>query len=377
MDSTAYPHILEHIIEQCGSAATLLAFRATSRRCHAIADRRLFRHAVFVDQPYQLPRNALERLVELLHRFKYGTRTATPCFALVLPSSSPIEQDVPRLPLLLMRKVEILDFDSSVHPTPDLHHTLASLGMRPFSYQPAWTGAEYALPIMRRFGLSAGFAFARVLDTTVDFVSPGRRTPEHACEVEYRRAALLPCCTPRYIIHLHWPDGWNPNEVDLTTAHGQYNATSGLGLHIWSQGSQRPDIREATLVFSPHCAPPSRTIIDRVVIMAAGAMVKTIVLDSASFTVVGLDGWLRGVEADEFRDSLRDAAIASWLSRWDSDGTPVPDRLAVAKAYDGIRFTTLEDWWDELGDMKDVFGVWPSSAREGAGAVIPACTWCT
>ncbi|WOO81752.1 uncharacterized protein LOC62_04G005273 [Vanrija pseudolonga] len=341
-----------------------VAIRSRLFASSTVADRRLFRHVVFVAQPYQPPRTALKRLFERLRRLKYDTNSSTQSFALVLPTSSPIEQDVRRLPLLLLHKVRILDFDSGVHSGEDLHYTLFRLGMRPLTHQPAWTGAEYAPPILRRFGQPAGYAFSQVRDTTVDFVSPGQPTPDCANEHDYRRGVLLPVSTPKYIIHLHWPDGWSPGEVDLTTPSGQYSATSHLGLNIWAQSSC-PDIQEATLVFSPHCAAPSRHTIDRIIIMTAGAMIKAIVLDSASFTVVGLERWLPDFEVDEFRDGLKDTAIASWLSRWDSDGTPLPQHPTVRKACDGIRFMTLEAWWDSLADMKEVVGVWPRHLRSG------------
>lgn len=367
MDSTAYPHIIERIIRQCCSVAALLAFRATSRRCQAVADDTLFYHVVIKGEwihPDQAPKGRTKKLLQRIT----GRLTARVYpeyrYFLELPASSPIELDVPRLPFLL-RNVNVLDLDTSAEGEGPLARKMEELGLRAFTHRLA-EGEVFAPGILRRHGWWAECGWAKVRDTTVDFVVGGSAAQGWW---SYDRGALVPRSTPKYVIHLGWPAGWDPVDVDPESSMGSHIAHDenyGLGVYILSRLSaaeERPTLREATVVFSPHHAPPSCTTVKKVVIMATRAFMPSVVLDSVSFTVVGLEAWLPGIDFTEFQESLRSSAITACLARSeggaDEAPPPPPDLDTIAQAYDGIRFTTLEAWWEELGDMKDLVGKWP------------------
>ncbi|WOO81753.1 uncharacterized protein LOC62_04G005274 [Vanrija pseudolonga] len=345
MDSTAYPHILERVIRHCCSASTLLAFRPTSRRCQAVADDTLFHHVVLHTQCYRPAQKG--RVRKLLKRITNRRLRLEPRLIFVLPASSPIDFDVPHLPFL-PRKVHTLDVG-----------TMAELGLDFFDTSLPWDEL-HAPHLLRRYGPTTSYSWAAVRDATVDFVIA---KPPRYVGCSSGQEVVVPCSTPKYVLHLCWPGGWDPAMIDpdtdlerLISVHGVYLACR----------TQRPNVREATVVFSPDFASPSRATIGKVVMMATRVFIQSMVFDSATLPVVGLEVCLPDVDADEFRQTVRDAAIDLCVRWWEEAEGPRLDRDAVAREYDGIRFMTLEEWWEGLGSMKDVVGVWPAP-RAGTG----------
>ncbi|WOO81766.1 uncharacterized protein LOC62_04G005288 [Vanrija pseudolonga] len=51
---------------------------------------------------------------------------------------------------------------------------------------------------------------------------------------------------------------------------------------------------------------------------------------------------------------VEDAAVAACIADWRRPRPFELDPAVVLRAYDKIRFITLHEWWDELGDMKDL-----------------------
>ncbi|WOO81754.1 uncharacterized protein LOC62_04G005275 [Vanrija pseudolonga] len=349
MDSTAYPHILERIIQQCPAVSTLLALRATSRRCRDVADATLFHHAVLRREWHQpKPKGKLRKL---LRRITAPELTAMRRFVMVLPAGSSIAQDVPMLPFL-PRKAEILDLEGARPGKRATHNFLDNGG-------PAWMSQEqelstipfgaylhYATLVLRRIGRSAQEDWGHVRDTTVDFLalpSDPERDPWRCLRIR------LPLVTRRYVLHLHWPDGCDAPAHDLFYFTGR-------------RFRQWPAVREAVLVLSPHCSPPRRErvleAIERIANQFGSSMCEAV----TSLTVVGLEVWLPGVTFAEFKPGLTDYLVDNMDRRFPYTGS-VADPTQLRTACEGIVFNTLEEWWDSLGDMKDLVGVWPRHSR--------------
>lgn len=354
MDSTAYPHILERIVQQCCSVATLLALRATSRMCQAVADDILFSHVVLHVQCYRLaPTGPVRKVLKRLRkpRFRFEPR-----LILGLPASSSLDLDVQQLPFV-PRKVHTLDVG-----------VLGELGLDLFYDSFPWDEV-HAPPVLRRYGRTTSYLWAGVRDTIVDFVVA--KPPCYAGSCTSGQEVCVPSSTPKYVLHLCWPAGWDPVTVDPDSELEQRFHVHGI--HI-SRGGLLRKVRDATLVFSPHM--PSRSTIGRVITMFAEVFLHSLVFDaSPSLTVVGLEV-CPDLDVDEFKQSLRGPAIASsvrWWEAWEEaepEGWPPPDRDAMARAYDGIQFRALEEWLESLGSMRDVVGVWPAP-RDGTRPILP------
>lgn len=333
MDSTAYPHILERIIQQCCAVSTLLALRATSRRCRDVADGTLFYHAVLRREWHQPKPKG--RLKKLLRRITAPELTAKRRFVMVLPASSHIVQDVPLLPFL-PRKAEILDLagarpgEPSTYDSIDRGRAAWSPQERERSTLSFGSYLNYAPLVLRRFGRSAQEDWGAVRDTTVDFIA---LPPAYESEAdrEYSLRIEVPLLTPRYVLYLRWGEGWD---------------TMPRGGPLYFTGhwfGRQPEVRDVVLVLSlsRHCRPVR---LERVVDIILH--VEREFRSSASLTVVGLEGWLPGLTGAELKAGFIGQAV---------------DPTLVPTVYDGIVFTTLEEWWESLGHMKDLVGVWPAS----------------
>lgn len=340
MDPTAYPHIMESIIAQCGSASTLLALRAASKLCRDLVDARLFHHAVFRAEEYTpKPKGTVRELFDKLSGKKPPPSLR---YAMTLPPSSAIAQDVAQLPLL-PRKVCILDLFGPFMIDYESTYTFIQLGFSmwdsiPPTQEPAPPGVQvtaYEPLVLRRMGAFVDQDWEGVRDTSVDFVHLGHDGP-----VEMS----LPVRAARYILHVDWqPDG---------------DGTVGLRFRKKPSIYLRLAIPEAFLVLSPHCGPVPRDIVSEVVVRASAGFMYHMVLGETAFTVVGLESWLPDVDAQEFNASIRDDAIWSYRHHMIDDNSV---RVSIRDNYKGPRFITFEEWLGSLGEMKDVVGVWPDS----------------
>lgn len=341
LDSTAYPHILEQIISECHSVNTLLALRATSRQCQDLADARLFHHAVLQREWYTYTAKPKSRLDKLRQRISGPVQRESQRFYLSLPDSSTIAEQRRRLPLLA-HKVGILDLyaerviDVARDPSyefidrikyPGKCEDLRRVGRGVFS--------DYAPRVLRRFGFATKEFWGQVLDTTVDFLRPDATS--------WLNDVSVPMVTPRYVLHLHWPEEYLQDPPETPFSFLATMAGSPLV----------PEVRAVIFVLSPHCTPPPPKDILRIIQRATVVFMWGMTNGNTSFTVVGLERWLPGVEANEFKRSSRAAAVLQYTFNFD-----IPEE-DTGRAFDNIHYLTLEEWWESLGDMKEVIGVWP------------------
>ncbi|WOO81757.1 uncharacterized protein LOC62_04G005278 [Vanrija pseudolonga] len=342
MDSTAYPHIMESIIAQCSSASTLLALRATSKRWHDLVDARLFYHVVFRAEEYTpKPKSSLQKLF-----YTFNIKKPTPAlrYTMALPASSPIVQDVPQLPLL-PRKAHILDLSGPITIYYESTYSFIQLGFSLWSTIPSLKGralsdgkqpTPYEPVVLRRIGAFVDEDWEGVRDTAVDFLHLGRGPVE----------VTLPVRAPRYVLHVDWRGA----------------ADSRVGLEFRRQPSQylRMAIPEAFLVLARHSTPLLREVVSDIVVRATMAFMTHMVLGETVLTVVGLESWSPGIDAGEFKHSIREEAIAMYHHRGLGDNA---GRLSSRQlsGYEGPRFIMFEEWLGSLGKMKDLVGVWPDS----------------
>lgn len=335
MDSTAYPHILERIIQQCCSVDTLLAFRATSRHCRATADDTLFYHAV-LRREYKGG-----RVRKLLRRITAPERSAKLRLVLALPASSPIQQDR-RLPLL-PAKVTVLDLEPTPGGEPPVYQrvyrTRMIWTMEEIPYQ-IYNSFDYDAvadckpAVLRRFGDMVQVKYGPAQGTTVDFVRACN--PSHPY---HNQLIVVPVPARRYVLHLDWTTCEPP---------GRWFS---LG------GHSKSGIPEAVLVLTPRTAAMSLDTVAGIINLVAKEFMPSMKLGLTAFTVVGVE------DGQECMDSLRGQVVQSYLKYRIEYGAPEVDEDAVARAYDGIRFISLEEWRASLGHLQDVVGMWPSPAQ--------------
>lgn len=387
IDSTAYPHIVERIlvdvIVNASSVSALLSWRKTNRHCRDLADARLFHHAVvrrtplneiwaaaysckwfivgrddrpvgFLGPPVIVihkPQFIYHRLVEWVHAGKTSIEFAP-------ARLSGISADAP-LPMLPW-KVAILDIEGSGRAieTSFQHATAPSdeFMAKPFHllvepkrypplmpkvYPPPMTPRTTPL-ILRRFGSAPQEPWeGDNVGTVVDFYCAGR----------WRERSYLPK-TKNYVRHLEWLD------------HPRYNLSKRF--YIDNHGGP---VEQGTLVLAAHCTPPRIDVGVEEVVNFSRHFAEGLLKGQTVFTVVGLESWLPGIDQDLLRREMIRVAhlsndrVAYW-GGWDATiqsrfrfGSHTMEELEAA--YAGVRFLTLEEWWDELGDMKDLVGVWP------------------
>ncbi|WOO81751.1 uncharacterized protein LOC62_04G005272 [Vanrija pseudolonga] len=356
MDSTAFPHILEKIIEEFYLASTLLALRATSRHCQALVDDRLFEHAVMRTEKYR-PRPPKSKGLRGLLAVKLRKRAR---YTLSLPPSSPIRQDVPQLPLV-PQLVQVLDLDGPflIEGQTAYHvcegytsymrgEVLPTLG---------WESASRLRKlhplfplILRRMGPFVAEEFRSVHCSAVDYVALGN------ADVNIR----LPTSVDEYILHLQWaasgPDA--PSEIFFIPETD------------WYFGDSYPhNIHAAWLVFSiaANCAPPTRAKVQAMFVRFAAKFMTIPVPfkdhgeedDMVPLGVVGLESLLPGVDPLEFHNAAKLPAIAESVIGQDVQWSR--DNLAsMDQAYDNISFMSLQDWLEAQGHRKEIVGVWPT-----------------
>lgn len=339
LDSTAYPHVLDVIIEQTGAVSTLIAFRSVSHRCKKLADAKLFRHVTLRRESHQPRSRGLAAW--LLWRTDPPARKRR---SILVPSTmSGIDPDRALPPML--DKVDVLDLvgaEAAEHKSYEFVARRRELRAGERSRRTELDGcfAAFAPRVLRRFGRSPQEDWGRVLDTTVDFVAPPGGK-------DYRnfRSVKVPLVTPRYVLHLDLPsDGVLDDFFAFHYAWERYDV------------NVKRDVRDVSLVLSPHCA-PDRAVVEGAIVRVATQFMGGMMDGRTSLTVVGLDGWLPGVSPAEFVLAVEDAAVAACLADWRRPRPFDPDVMLVRRAYEGIRFITLHEWWDELGDMKDLVGV--------------------
>lgn len=353
MDSTAFPHILEKIIEECYLASTLLALRATSKHCQALVDDRLFDHAVMRTEKYRPSASKSKGLRGLL-AVKIRKRVR---FTLSLPPSSPIRQDVPQLPLVPQR-VQVLDLDGPFLIKGNTAYDFMQGAYMGGEVVPT-LGRESAsrlrerhplFPlILRRMGPFVAEEFRSVHCSAVDYVALGN------ADVNIR----LPTSADEYILHLQWaasgPDA--PSEIFFIPETD------------WYFGDSYPhNIHAAWLVFSlgANCAPPTRAKVQGLFVrFAAKFMTIPVPFNDhghdvmVPLGVVGLESLLPGVDPLEFHNAAKLPAIAESVIgqdvQWSRDNL---GRMELA--YDNISFMSLPDWLEVQGHRKEIVGVWPA-----------------
>ncbi|WOO81756.1 uncharacterized protein LOC62_04G005277 [Vanrija pseudolonga] len=253
---------------------------------------------------------------------------------------------MPRLP----RKVKILDLEPCEGQEADDFSAYDYIYRGDFPRKQKhtrWTArdgiySDYAPLILRRHGLAVREDWGRVLDTTVDFLRLDTY-PGVADDV------TVPLATPRYVLHLHWPP------PSLFNDHFSF---SFIGSQVCGR---TPDVRDVKLVFSPNCTPPLPEDVLGIIISATTVFRSAMVKGSTAFTVVGLERWIPGVDAAEFKRSLR----ARGVGKYGYYGSPSDEDSG--RAYDSIQYLTLEEWWDSLGDMIKVVGLWHGQYPAQAG----------
>ncbi|WOO81755.1 uncharacterized protein LOC62_04G005276 [Vanrija pseudolonga] len=328
MDSTAYPNILERVIQHCYSVATLLAFRAASKHCRAIADDTLFYHAVLRREWYQPTPKGRARAAPRPH------------LALLLT----IQQDRP-LPLL-PAKCTVLDLKPTLGGEPPsydrIYRTRKTFEIRERMY-PTSNNFDHgaiagcAPAVLRRFGDAVQVKWEAVQPTAVDFVCAGKPYVS--------QLIVVPPRARRYILHLDWttfepPRGW-----------------LSLG------GHSKAGIPDAVLVLTPRTAAIARDTVAEIIKFVAKEFLPSMMLGRTVFTVVGLGNWLPGVDTCAFKERLTDIAVSSHFAYLTPNGGLNMDVDTVEKGYDSIRFITLEEWQASLGRMNELVGMWPCPAQ--------------
>ncbi|KAL1412288.1 hypothetical protein Q8F55_000032 [Vanrija albida] len=373
MDSTAFPHIFEQIILNC-SVKALVAIRATSKRWQRIVDTLLFHHCVIDRFPLgerSQSRLAIRKRLTTWRRDGdkrgvLGRRVipdaeptskwvavrpedkTTPNWTLdfVVSPTSGLDSDM-TLPLapwkariidLEGRGRRINDFIDATDPTalePDRPVPVEITSLQPHR--------EFPL-VLRRFGKTVAQTWPGPVETVVDFAPEGAEGWSMA-SVPGRSGQSC-----KYIRHIEWGRVSRPDRL-------QYIDGQGGGVH------------NATLVLAPHCTPPSPYHAMKLISGFARHFADGIISGTITFTLVGAENWLPDFDADEIRAHMISGTrradrhlMLAYLRR--SNHTLYDlSKTTIVEAYQYVRVITLAEWWDELGELKDVVGVWPEDRR--------------
>ncbi|WOO81748.1 uncharacterized protein LOC62_04G005269 [Vanrija pseudolonga] len=396
IDSTAYPHIVERIlvdvIANASSVSDLVSWRTTNRHCRDLADARLFHHAVVRRTPLTTPAQHLYAWSsELWSALSWITRPLAPAphrddklmgflgprileteehkypkyqewrhvgktlIAFEPAPLSGIKADAP-MPMLPW-KLDMLDIEGSgrhvekafalaTAPSDEFlaqkQHRIGAIPDHCEFVTPPPMAPRTSPLLLRRFGSATQEMWeGDKIDTVVDFYTAGR----------WRRDSYVPK-TSNYVRHLEWYD------------HPFYNASNQF--YIRSGGGP---VDRGTLVLAPHCAPPRADIVLQDVVNFSKHFAEGLLMGQTLFTVVGLENWLPNADHEDIRTNMIHGArseagrVRYWGGETDDinslrrKGSHTLDEMRAV--YAGVRFLTVEEWWGELGEMKDVLGVWP------------------
>ncbi|WOO81758.1 uncharacterized protein LOC62_04G005279 [Vanrija pseudolonga] len=370
LDSTAYPHLLDLIIDHSGAVSTLLAFRSVSRRCRKLADAKLFHHATLRREWYQPRRKGLVSWI-------WGTEPPPRKrrSVLVPAVASHIEADRP-LPLLL-DKIAVLDLvgaEVGEHKSYEFIARKRELrpGERSRRTELEGAYASYAPRVLRRFGRSPQEDWGRVLDVTADFVAPPGGK-------DYRnfRSVKVPLVSPRACwttssgsttrgLHIPVdttveyltlrPEGFHVRDDELydlmymTITHrpvlhiGLQGEHCSLGFRIWRAVSWD----DMVIVLHGTAAPGA---VSGVVEQTQRTMEADSWRDCGKLTVVGALAALGGDEEELDKIKARLARRLAYCSF--DDGGP-----AAGEVVELTRFLTMDEWIAELSDeQRDIEAV--------------------
>lgn len=326
IDYSAQPGIIDTIIA-FASVPALAQLRATSRDLRDRIDRRLFHHVALLE--WKKPDQPPSGLSKLFQRPSTEPRFT----AAGLPTYVGPEVLFPRYPLV-PSAVEILDI---VHP------------IRVDSFDFDELTSVHTLRRMNYAVSTSGYIAPHVL---VDFCYLYPRAWN-----DTKPIPLFPRAE-RYVLHLKWEEADN------------------LALWNYFQLGHMETMTDFVLVLHPN---PPEDGVSAVIAESYGLMdllIATIsVLDRAgTVTIVGLELVApqqlsyhddapdeAGVEAYEpFRESLVEHLV--YRVDHNIEGTDVA--LHRQDLLHHIRFVSLQDWLEDLGDRKELEGVWPSCADD-------------
>lgn len=371
IDISAYPHLVEFIIGNTDSVKALLAWRATSRQARDLADARLFHHTlirrtllapppkksiasrakrlVSRQQPRETDWNAgfLGSAIMDTTRGNAGgyapmDERYVPGMVAIAFTTSPrsgIKADAP-LPHLPW-KVGILDiegagrvvdtvFTSMSAPREELIKTnwyqLKDGKGRPADH-PLPTAPRSTPLILRRFGIAPIEPWSGDVGTTVDFFTVG----------QWNQTVHVPTTT-NYVRHVEW------------------RATP---LEDVPDDTFRWKVDSATLVLAPHSSSPPYDM----VVNELADFVRQFIATASAVTFVGIENWLPGVDYEQLKEEFMARIwerVGFVIYRGYTDGrvSSTPEELA-----DRVRMISVEEWWAELGELKEVVGVWPEEHR--------------
>lgn len=306
LDHTAYPALIDTIISHAGVEA-LAALRATSRTFKSLIDTHLLAHA----ELYYFP--VTRTAPELRH--------AVPGLTLPVNTSIPVSSSLPRLPF-----------------APDVVTTLDIV--LPLSVPQTTVAAYTSLHTLRRLQCPLqeeeddGF---RPSATLVDFVT-------------------LP------VGHLAWCQ--LPPGVERYVAHLKYDEYQGRGDYGTEVSEQVVDVREVVFVLCP-----TRTVDE-----PPGPMewlfqvIQNTILDcdmdgeGFSVTLVGAERAFEPPEGEDASTAAHFDAIKALLRAYITRTLEADGSESVSDFADDVlcalRLVTLDQWWDELGDRREIEGVW-------------------
>ncbi|WOO81749.1 uncharacterized protein LOC62_04G005270 [Vanrija pseudolonga] len=369
IDITAYPHLIDCIIGNICSVKALLAWRSTSRQCRDLADARLFHHAVVRRTVLAPPKRSITSLAKRLvsrqqrksdspvgflgrgvidtsegnaggydptdERYVFGQVA----IEFTTPARSGIKADVP-LPHLPW-KVGILDIEGAGRVVDTVFasvsaprtefiksnwYQLKDTKARPIDH-PLPTAPRSTPLILRRFGIAPIELWTGDVGTTVDFFTVG----------QWHQAVNVPATTS-YVRHIEWRAA-PPRDLPYETL--KYKVDS------------------ATLVLAPHSkCPPSDLLVKEL-----SNFVGDFIASASTVTFVGIENWLPGADYEQLKEEVmariweRDGVVA-YRGYTDGRVSSTPEELA-----DKVRMVSVEEWWAELGELKEVVGVWSKEHR--------------
>ncbi|KAL1412287.1 hypothetical protein Q8F55_000031 [Vanrija albida] len=330
LDSTAFPHVVERIIANTSSVSTLLAWRLTCKRYHAIADAHLFRHAVVRRNPLEKP-TLYKRLVErrrdipilgflgpqVLHKhdgmarkdrrrypnmFDEMEHIGKTSIEFTVAPVSGLEADagLPQLPwkvavLDIVGRGRLMPMDFALASSPRANrigedfYRLKDRYARKLAH-PVPTAPRTSPLILRRFDTAPLEIWHGYVDTTVDFYTIGR----------WRHGSRMPP-SRTYVRHAEWlAEPWwyeRPDEFSMSISGSLYTYPE--------------PVDNAILVLAQHCAPPAPHLVMKELTGFAQIWAQDLLSGASVMTFVGLEHWLPGVDHDQIKEDallrVRDA----------------------------------------------------------------------
>ncbi|WOO81817.1 uncharacterized protein LOC62_04G005335 [Vanrija pseudolonga] len=304
IDHTGYPNIIDKIVNH-SDADALLALRGTSQAFRARCDRLLFHHAVIDlsdEDKRRPPRTADDARNYRGTDDRVAKSVKSRSCSGVLPP--------------LYRKVRILDHVTEHHPPLPVARRFTQI---------------HTLRRTNRAWALMGPAMFYPSDVVVDFIDVATDLVGYM----YRSVIKIPLKTERRVMHFHYDPA-----VDIERR---------IGIEVYNEVAGACDFTFVLWAESVPDAPPAfLSMALRSAVLTAGDRLNDTLHPTLTITVV-------------LQHGLDPADMDRWFQRM-MQPRPYEYHVRDQKALrNAMRFITIDEWWAELGEAKDVEGVWPQA----------------